>query len=359
LIEVREAMPNLRSLVDSLMAPMNFGIFYNNGPESNCNVYYNPNNPNDPYNYQPTGQEYGVYYVGFPPTNPAYMKYYYENGAQYSDPRITQYIGMGLHQMPGNVWWRSWRILPPQRCSTDPDFSWTGQGPGVGYWATYKDPQSGQTFPVWEGHYVYPPDPSLTFVPTWAGGMFEGLMANEVVPETSWGTRSYGLNDLRWAQVQMRYATQVLGYPVWGISPSSTPDDSGNYEAYGVTGLVWPYSEKKGLSQCYECTGPDQESTVTPHASFLALDVLPNDAYNNIMTLRARYPGVYGVDGFFDAVNPTTGAVGHRILVLDDSMIMAAIDNAVNNRAMQKYFAADPVAWAAQTYLSMETMSIH
>lgn len=36
------------------------------------------------------------------------------------------------------------------------------------------------------GHYKYPSS-SLTFVPTFAGGMFEGLMANLVVPETTPG----------------------------------------------------------------------------------------------------------------------------------------------------------------------------
>ena len=37
---------------------------------------------------------------------------------------------------------------------------------------------------------------------------------------------------------------------------------------------------------------------------------------------------------------------------------MAALDNALNNRAIQRDFAHDPVSWAAHTYLSMETMSI-
>ena len=67
---------------------------------------------------------------------------------------------------------------------------------------------------------------------------------------------------------------------------------------------------------------------------------------------------MYGADGFFDAVNPVSGAVGHRYLVLDQSMIMAALDNALNNRAIQRDFAADPVSWAARTYLSLENMSL-
>ena len=74
--------------------------------------------------------------------------------------------------------------------------------------------------------------------------------------------------------------------------------------------------------------------------------------------MRTLYPGIYGPAGFFDAVNPATGSVGHRYLVLDQSMIMAAVDNALNDRAMQRDFARDPVSWAAHTYLSLEHMSI-
>jgi Putative glucoamylase len=330
---------------------MDFGIFYDNGPETHCNVNAAG---------QPTGQMYGGYYVGLGPAG-------YHNGAFYSDPRISAYIGMGLHQMPGNVWWRSWRELPPKApfadCqATDPDFSWQGQWPMTGYWQTYTDPQSGQQFPVWEGHYTYPGS-SLTFIPTWAGGMFEALMANEVVPETSWGTHSFGLADERTVDVQMKYATEALHYPVWGLSPSSTADDSGGYGGFGVEGLLFPYygfgadatNPNEGLSQCHGCA---TEDVVTPHASFLALDPAPQQAYANIQALRRLYPAVYGVDGFFDAVNPTTGAVGHRYLVLDQSMIMAALDNALANRALQRDFAADPVSWAAQTYLELETMSL-
>ena len=39
-------------------------------------------------------------------------------------------------------------------------------------------------------------------------------------------------------------------------------------------------------------------------------------------------------------------------------MIMAALDNALNDRALQRDFARDPVAWAAHTYLALETMSL-
>jgi hypothetical protein len=361
LIVARQAMPELKRMIDGLISPMNFGIFYDARPETHCNT-----NPAIPGN-QPTGQMYGGYYAGLPPDQGSNWTHYYHNGALYSDPRISAYIGMGLHQMPGNVWWRSWRELPPPApfsdCqATDPDFSWQGQWPMPGTWQGITDPQSGQQFPVWEGHYVYPGS-SLTFIPTFAGGMFEGLMANEVVPETSWGPRSFGLADARTAEVQISYATEQLNLPVWGMSPSSTPDDTGGYSGYGVEGLVFPYygagadasHPNLGLSQCHGCA---TEDVVTPHASFLALDVAPQQAVANIETLRTRYPDIYGVDGFFDAVNPTTGSVGHRYLVLDQSMIMAALDNALNSRALQGYFAKDPVSWAAQLYLGIEDMRL-
>ncbi len=57
-------------------------------------------------------------------------------------------------------------------------------------------------------------------------------------------------------------------------------------------------------------------------------------------------------------MNPTTGAVGHRYLVLDQSMIMASLDNALRNRAMQRHFAADPISRAARTYLGADDMFV-
>ena len=91
----------------------------------------------------------------------------------------------------------------------------------------------------------------------------------------------------------------------------------------------------------------------------IALPVLPADAYQNLEALRTDYPGIYSSDGgFYDAVDPVTGAVGHRRLVLDQSMIMAALDNALQNRAMQQHFARDPVAQVVHPYLSMECMSL-
>jgi hypothetical protein len=360
LVVAKQALPGVRATATALLGRMDFSLFYDDRAETHCNT-----NPAIAGN-QPTGQMYGGYYVGSPPDVGDNATHYYHNGALYSDPRISAYLGMGLHQMPGNVWWRSWRELPPQApfddCASDPDFSWQGQWPMTGSWRTVTDPQSGGTFPVWEGAYTYP-GTDLRYIPTFAGGMFEALMANEVVPESSWAPHGLGLADARTVAVQRRYATDELGLPVWGMSPSSTADDSGGYGGFGVEGLSFPYhgvgataaDPNLGLSQCHDCASED---VVTPHASFLALDVAPQAAYDNLTRLRSLFPGVYGAHGFFDAVNPTTGAVGHRILVLDQSMIMAALDNALEDRALQRHFAADPVSSVAHTYLSMERMDL-
>ncbi|HKC29678.1 MAG TPA: glucoamylase family protein [Jatrophihabitans sp.] len=339
LVVARQALPETRALANSLLSQMDFSIFYDNRPQTACNV-------NHAVDDQPTGQMYGGYYDGVGPAG-------YHNGALYSDPRIAMYMGMGLGQMPGDVWWRTWRVLPPKQCSTDPDFSWQGQWPPQGTWANVKDPLSGKRFRVWEGHYTYP-GTSLRFLPTFAGGMFEGLMANLVVPETTWGRRGFGLADLRTVPVQIRYATEQLHLPVWGMSPSSTADDTGGYGGFGVEGLTLPVGQR--LAQCTTCA---TETTVTPHASFLALPIDPQHAYANIMALKTRYPGSYTRDGgFYDAVNPSTGSVGHRRLVYDQSIIMAALDNALRGGQLQQWFAADPTSRAARAVLGAEAMTL-
>jgi Putative glucoamylase len=86
---------------------------------------------------------------------------------------------------------------------------------------------------------------------------------------------------------------------------------------------------------------------------------MPQQAHVNLEALRTRYPGIYTTDGgFYDAVDPNTGSIGHRRLVLDQSMIMAALDNALNGNAFQRYFTNDLVSWAARLYLGYERMSI-
>ena len=161
----------------------------------------------------------------------------------------------------------------------------------------------GKQFHVWEGHYAYP-GTSLTFIPTFAGGMFEGLMANLVVPETTWGTHSFGLADLRWAQVQERYATQVLHYPGLGDVAVEHRRRHRQLRRLRRRGAGLPGRTGAGSVHAPAPT----ETTVSPHASAIALPVIPQAAYANLQALRTLYPGVYSADGgFYDAVNPHDG----------------------------------------------------
>jgi hypothetical protein len=224
-----------------------------------------------------------------------------------------------------------------------------------GSWQTYTDPQSGRQFPVWEGNYAYPGS-DLSFIPTWAGGMFEALMANEVVPETSWGPHSFGLADVRTVQV---HHVRDRGAALPGLGHLAVQHGRRQWwlrrlrrRGPRLSLLRWRRGreppERGALAVPWlRHRGRRDPARLVPRARRCA------SADANISALRSHYSGVYGVDGFFDAVNPTTGAVGHRYLVLDHSMIMAALDNALNNRALQRYFAADPASWAARTYLGL------
>jgi Putative glucoamylase len=333
LILVRQAFPELAARATALLNETNsaqgtqgthgFGIFYDNGPQ-------------DPMpNQSPAGQQYGGYIAE---VGPATFHY----GILNTETRIGAYMGMGTHTMPGDVWWRTWRTLPRS-------FDWQGQPPQPvpPKLVTYRDPQSGKAFTVDEAHYNWPVATGIPYVPSWGGSQFEALMDPLAIPEDAWGPRSFGLNDLRYAQAQIKYATEFLGYPVWGLSPSSTPDDTGNYDAYGASRMA---------SNANCC--PYDQWAVTPHATFIALPFVPQDALANIQKMRSLYPTIYGPYGFYDAVNPTTGQVGHRYLVLDEGMLFAGLFKALDHAGLQKYYARDPVIKVAQPYLSMETFSI-
>ncbi len=255
LVITRQAFPELARRASALLDAMDYGIFFDRGDQAT---------------QIDAGQMYGGWIVD---QGPAGLHF----GLLNSETRIGAYMGIGTGDMPGDVWWRTWRTLPAE-------FDWQGQPP-VEEPVTYADPRSGKSFTVVEGHYSFG---GTDFVPSWGGSTFEGLMPNLLVPETSWGPASFGLNDRRYTQAQMAYARQALGYPVWGLSPSSTPDDTGNYVAYGAHRLA---------SNANCC--PYEEGAVTPHASFLALDVAPQEAFANIMALpgtrwppgRRRAPG--------------------------------------------------------------------
>ena len=167
--------------------------------------------------------------------------------------------------------------------------------------------------------------------------MFEALMPTLVVDEQRYAPQSLGRNDETHAAVQRRYATEDLGYPVWGLSPSANPSD-GEYGEYGVKVLG---------SLGY---GP---GAVAPYAGALALSVMPDEAAANLRRLAERYD-VYGDYGFYDSVDPHSGKVAYEYLALDQSMILIAAANGLKDHCIQKRFAADPIAARALAIIGDE-----
>src|SRR5262249_51890056 len=111
------------------------------------------------------------------------------------------------------------------------------------------------------------------YVPSWGGSMFEALMPALMLDEAALAPNSLGANDRVHVIVRQRAAVRDLNLPVWGLSPSATPG-SEQYGEYGV----------KLLGSLGYPPGP-----VTPHASALALGVVPNAVLGNLRRLALRY----------------------------------------------------------------------
>jgi hypothetical protein len=166
--------------------------------------------------------------------------------------------------------------------------------------------------------------------------MFEALMPRLLVDERRYAPLSLGRNGDAQEEVQRRYATETLGYPVWGLSPSSMVPVG--YTEYGVA-VLGSAGYKAGV--------------ITPHASALALMATPEAAVANLRRLALRYD-VYGEYGFYDALDPQSGEVAHAYLTLDQGMNFVAMANYLKDGCMQKRVASDPIAQRALPVLAGE-----
>ncbi|MCG6870647.1 MAG: DUF3131 domain-containing protein [Gammaproteobacteria bacterium] len=235
----------------------------------------------------------------------------YHYGMLYTESRVGSLIAIGKGDVPETHWFRMMRSLPKE-------FDWQRQTPVD--WKTQRI----DGIEVKVGHYRWK---DMEYVPSWGGSMFEALMPTLVVNETRYAPRSLGENDRRHVDVQLRYATEVLDYPVWGLSPSSTVPNDG-YGEFGVKVLG-----ARGYGG----------GAVTPHATLLALEVSPDRAVANLKSLLNRFD-IYGEFGLYDAVDPESGEVSYKYLVLDQAMSFIALANYLAENSIQDYFASDPIA---------------
>jgi len=246
----------------------------------------------------------------------------YHYGLLVTEARVTSFYAIGKEDVPRSHWWFMYRTPPKV-------WRWQNQEP-QGKMVTYDG------IDVFQGHYRYG---NKIFVPSWGGSTFEFLMPTLVMKERELAPRGLGLNNRITTQLQIDYALKEKGYPVWGISPAAI--SSGKRWTYGEFGV-----KKLGAK------GYHDRAIITPHASFLALDSLPEQAIKNIRKLLEY--DIYGEYGFFDSLNLRNKQVNPQYLSLNQGMIMVALCNYLTQGAIQNYFHKDRIAKNAEDLLSEE-----
>jgi hypothetical protein len=256
------------------------------------------------------------YYVNVPTRS----EYHY--GLLYTEPRLGSLIAIGKGDVPEEHWFALVRTYPPEA-------AWQEQRPQG--WRTYRV----RGHEIASGTYEWG---GKRYIPSWGGSMFEALMPTLFVDERQFAPKNLGRNDEVHVEVQRRWANEVLGWQIWGLSPAVAPGPDG-YREYGVPVL--------GTSKSYH------DAAVTPHAVALALDVEPAAATQALRALATRYD-VYGEFGFYDSVDPKSGEVATAYLSLDQGMLFLALANHLRDGLVQKLFAADPIAKKALPILADE-----
>lgn len=297
LIVVRNAFPEIAARATKLVDAMDYSFFYDPKIRQMSHGYFVHRKTRSRFHY----------------------------GVFYTEARLGYLIAIGKGDAPPASWFEPVRIYPA---------SCAGQTmmPSGTRWETIDGNE------LFTGHYEWK---GVEYVPSWGGSMFEALMPTLVVDEKRHAPKSLGANDERHVLVQRRWAEEELGEKVWGMSPSSVPGRTGegSYSEFGVRVLGM-----RGY----------KDGVVTPHASALAVGFAPSEAIANLRTLAERYP-IYGDFGFYDGVDPKTGAVAQAYLALDQSMVMIALANYLTDGKVQQHFAADPIAQGFLPVLALES----
>lgn len=282
LMVTRQGFPELEKPVNEILEPIDLHWFYDDS----------------------TGRMSHGYYVNLGSLSA------YEYGTFYTEARLGSLIAIGKGDAPASHWYSMQRASQPG-CME-------GECPELHQlrYTNSEDHEMRVSYYRWR---------SYRYVPSWGGSMFEALMPRLVLDEDRWAPRSLGPNGHAHAQLQKIYATEVLGFPVWGMSPCIAPD-TGRYREFGVRALG---------NHGYD------ESVVTPHAAALALAVTPDDAAETLMELVRRYD-IYGPFGFYDSVEPATGKVAYDQLALDQLMLFLSVANHLSDGEVPNLFAEDP-----------------
>jgi hypothetical protein len=293
LMVVRMALPELRDACSKLIAQTHYGFFYDPRTRLLSHGYYVTRQRKSPFDY----------------------------GMLYTEARLGSLIAIGKGDVPEEQWFEMVRTFPAD-C----------RGQTLAPQAVRTQRVRGHVFSA--GYYEWK---GMRYVPSWGGSMFEALMPTLVLDECQYAPKSLGATDVVHAQVQRQYALDELGYGVWGISSSATPAGD-DYSEYGI-----PVLGARGYDG----------GAVTPHASALALGIMPAAALANLRTLAQLYD-IYGEYGFYDAVDPGSGVVACKYLALDQSILFVALANYLGDHCIQSHFSSDPITQKALPVIAEE-----
>lgn len=282
-------------LATRMLQQMDFGIFYD--------------------------QDAGQMRIGYDGEKKELTKYHY--GLLATEARVASLIAIGKGDVEKEHWFRMYRTLPVE-------WEWQKQAP-QGEEKEYLDQK------VFAGYYEYK---GKKVVPSWGGSLFEFLMPTLVVDEKGLAPKGLGLNNTIATEIHIDYALNEKQCGVWGLSPCSVPGNKfGGYTEFGV-----PLLGAKGYKDI---------TIITPHVSFLALDVLPEEAIQNIRLLLSDFE-MYGEYGFYDAIDLQANMVSYRYLALDQAMVFISSANYLKNDAIKKLFHQDKIAQTVEDLLSVE-----
>jgi hypothetical protein len=314
LVVVKETFPEFTSRVDKILKRSNFKFFYD--------------------------EKEGLMFHGYDVKQKKYSDYHY--GMLNTEPRAISLLAIAKGDVPITHWFKIYRALPKE-------WNWQRQRPKGKTKVCYITNILGKEtifdkknillnfckfkkIKYFNGYYEYI---GLKIVPSWGGSMFEALMPLLVIDEQNWAKESFAMNNKNYVLAHIKYAEEK-GYPLWGMSPCGTID---GYSEFGV-----PYIGAKGYN----------DGVVTPHASFLALLVYPEEAIKNLRKMLELYPEVYGEYGFYDSIELSTGKIAKKYLLLDQAMSFIAINNYLNNNVIPKRIEKSEFGKKIKYLLKME-----
>ena len=280
LIVVKAAFPvELGRRVEKILSKMDFGDFYEMG-EGKLSLGY------DDQAKKLSASHYGLLAT---------------------EARLASFVAIVKGDVEPEHWFRMQRVFPKS-------WAWQKQVPAEAV-TTYRGIR------VTEGYYVYL---GRKIVPSWGGSLFEFLMPTLILNEQKLARRSLGENNRIAAEIHRDYALSTKRYPVWGISPCMV--DRGPRSVY----------LELGVSEI-GAKGYRDGGVIAPYASFLALEILPEDVMVNIRRLLNLYP-IYGEYGFYDSVAVRKPLVTRQYLALDQAMILIAIANYLKKGVIREKF---------------------